>query len=77
MSLKSINKNNTPLLSLSLRIKKLRAERGLTQLQCFQDTNIHVGRIEQGKRDASFTTIYKLCKYFDITLEEFFNEGFD
>lgn len=68
--------NNTDLLRwLAERTKELRVQKDLTQLQCFHETNVHVGRIEQGKRDISFTTLIKLCDYFSITPEEFF-EGF-
>jgi len=74
VSLIITKKNKELLLWLAKRIKELRAKRGLTQLQCFHDTNIHIGRIEQGKRDISFTTLYKLCSYFNITLEEFFKD---
>lgn len=69
-------KYNAELLSwLAARIKELRVQKDLTQLQCFHETNVHVGRIEQGKRDISFTTLIKLCDYFNITPEEFF-DGF-
>jgi transcriptional regulator with XRE-family HTH domain len=69
--------DNTELLSwLATRIKELRVQKHLTQLQCFHETNVHIGRIEQGKRDISFTTLIKLCEYFNITPQEFF-EGFN
>ncbi len=69
--------NNTELLAwLAARTKELRLQKGLTQLQCFHETNLHIGRIEQGKRDISFTTLIRLCEYFNITPEEFF-KGFN
>ncbi len=58
------------------RVKQLRTDRQLTQEEAYNDTGIHFGRIEQGKRDASFTTILKICNYFDLTLEEFFIKDF-
>jgi len=67
--------NNLLLLELSRKLKELRKERGLTQEDCYNDTGIHFSRIEQGKRDISFTTLYKICKYFDVTIKEF-SDGF-
>jgi len=61
------------LLSLAKRIKGLRKKRNLTQEDCYNDTSIHFARIEQGKRDVSYTTLVKICDYFGVTLNEFFS----
>lgn len=58
---------------LSNRIKKLRKEKGLSQEDAYNDTGIHFARIEQGKRDVSYTTIYRICLYFDVSLSDFFS----
>lgn len=63
------------LLHLARRIKELRKTKGVTQEQMYNDTGIHVARIEQGKRDISFTTLLKIAKYFEVYLDEFI--GFD
>ncbi len=65
--------NTEKLLWLAKRVKELRTSKNLTQLQCYLDTNIHFGRIEQGKRDISFTTLCKICEYLEITPNDFFN----
>jgi len=62
---------NELLLKLANRVKELRMEKGLTQEDAFNDTGIHFGRIEQGKRDISFTTLKKICDYFTISMEDF------
>ncbi|AEA43086.1 helix-turn-helix domain-containing protein [Fluviicola taffensis] len=59
------------LLRLAERVRELRISKGLTQNDAFADTGIHFGRIEQGKRDISFTTLCKLADYFEINLESF------
>ena len=64
------------LTQLAKRVKQLRKDKGVTQQEAFNDCNIHFGRIEQGIRDISFTTLYKLCNYFQIELNEFFTEDF-
>ncbi|AXT63686.1 XRE family transcriptional regulator [Aquimarina sp. AD10] len=54
----------------------LRQQKGITQEDALNDTGIHFGRIEQGKRDISFTTLHKICIYFEISLEDFFTNDF-
>lgn len=51
---------------ISLRLKKLRESKNLTQEDVLNDTGIHIGRIETGKRDFSISTLRKLAKYFNI-----------
>lgn len=70
---KSIDKKDI-LLELAKRIKFLRKERKLTQEDCFNDTGIHFARIEQGKRDISYSTLHKICNYFEITPQDFFRK---
>lgn len=65
------------LVDLARRIKGLRKERNLTQEDCYNDTGIHFARIEQGKRDISYTTVLKICKYFNISVKDFFENNFD
>lgn len=64
------------LLKLAHRVKKLRTEKGVTQEEAYNDTGIHFGRIEQGKRDASYTTLLKISSYFGLSLNNFFDKGF-
>lgn len=59
------------LLNLAKRIKELRLEKKLTQEEVYNDTGIHVARIEQGKRDISFTTLTKIADYFEVSLDKF------
>lgn len=68
--------NKNALLKLASKVKKLRVIKGVTQEIALIDTGIHFGRIEQGKRDISYTTLIKLCNYFDITPSEFFKDDF-
>jgi len=64
-------------LILAKRIKKLRIKEGVTQENAYGDTGIHFGRIEQGKRDPSYTTLIKISRYFNLKIEDFFSDGFD
>lgn len=59
------------LLNLAKRLKELRKNKGVTQLEVYNKTGIHVARIEQGKRDISYTTLVRLAEYFDSDLNAF------
>ena len=56
---------------IALVLKQLREEKGVTQEDVYNDTNIHVGRIETSKANLSVSTLSALCKYFKIKLSDF------
>lgn len=51
----------------------LRKERGLLQVAVVKDTGLNIGRIEAAMVNISISSIDKLCRYYGVTLEEFFN----
>ena len=53
-------------------MKKLRMQKGLSQEEVYNDTNVHVARIESAKTNPTISSLSVLCKYFGITLQEFF-----
>lgn len=57
---------------LAQRVKELREKAGLTQESAYNDSGVHFGRIETGRRDFSVSTLEKICQYFEISLVEFF-----
>lgn len=65
---------------LANRIKSLRTEKGYSSYETFAFENgIHraqYGRYEIGT-DMQYTSLLKVAKAFDMTLEEFFSEGFE
>ncbi len=65
---------------LGERIKTIRIAKGYSNYENFAfDKGIpraQFGRYEQGQ-DLRFTSLVKLVQAFDMTLEEFFSEGFD
>lgn len=61
-------------LSISKRLKVLRKERALSQEDVYNDTGIHISRIETGKINITVITLGKLCKYFKIHLSDFFTD---
>lgn len=67
------------ILKLAQRIKALRIEKGYSSYETFAfDKGIpraQYGRYETGT-DIQYTSLLKVVKAFDMTLEEFFSEGF-
>ncbi|MBO0341848.1 MAG: helix-turn-helix transcriptional regulator [Bacteroidota bacterium] len=65
---------------LAERIKSLRLKKGYSSYESFAyDHGIHraqYGRYETGT-DIQYTSLLKIAQAFDMTLEEFFSEGFD
>lgn len=55
------------------RSKELRKAKKIKQEDILHDTGIHVGRIEQGNRDLSITSVERLCEYLGVTISEFFS----
>jgi len=53
------------------KIKKLREQHGVTLEQFYNDTNIHLSRIESSKVNVSISTLSAICKYFKISMSEF------
>ncbi|MGQ2985480.1 helix-turn-helix domain-containing protein [Flavobacterium sp.] len=67
-------KDTELLWKIAQKLKRLREERGLSQRDVFAVTDIHIARIETAKVNLSVSTLNELCKYFGITLTEFFRD---
>lgn len=52
-------------------LKLLREENGLTQEDVYNDTGIHIARIETRRVNISISTLAALSNYFNLTLEDF------
>jgi transcriptional regulator with XRE-family HTH domain len=65
-------KNQVLLKKIAHRIKVLREKKALTQEQFYNDTGIHLGRIETGTLNITVSTLDAICRYLDISLDEFF-----
>ena len=59
---------------IAIRIKQLRNEKNISQLTFYNDTEIHIARIELGKINITVSTLKEICDYFDITLSDFFKD---
>lgn len=59
---------------IALVLKDLRDENQVTQEDVYNDTNIHIGRIETSKANPTVSTLSTLCDYFNICLSDFFKK---
>jgi transcriptional regulator with XRE-family HTH domain len=64
-------RDNKLLKKIAVVVKQLREEKELSQEEVYNDTNIHVGRIETAKTNISVSSLSALCKYFKIKLSDF------
>ncbi len=68
------------ILKMARRIKELRIRQGYTSYESFANehglSRALYGRYEKGK-DLRFSSLSKIVKAFNMTLQEFFSEGFD
>jgi transcriptional regulator with XRE-family HTH domain len=60
--------------ALRRALKKLRTDRGVGIEDFYNDTGIHIGRIETAKSNITIITLTKICNYYNLTLKEFFNQ---
>ncbi len=67
-------RNDKILQRIALVLKDLRDEYGLSQEAVYNDTNIHIGRIEAGQSNPSISTISELASYFNLKMSEFFEK---
>lgn len=56
------------------RIKQIREHNNITQEVFYNDIGIHIARIEARKANISLSTLNAICKYFQMSLSEFFSE---
>lgn len=72
--------NDEYLKKLGKRIKDLRIKKGYTNYEYFAFEH-NIGRAQYGKYETGgniqFNTLVKILKALDISLKDFFSEGFD
>jgi transcriptional regulator with XRE-family HTH domain len=55
-------------------LKECRLASGLTQNDVYNDTGIHIGRIESYKINLTVSTLQILCDYYDLSILDFFKK---
>lgn len=70
----NIQRHNESLMkAVAKKFSELRKAKGLSQLEIYRDIGVHIGRIESGYSNITMGTFSDLCKYFNISFEEFFD----
>ncbi len=54
------------------KLRQLREDRGISQDIVDMDIDTNASRIERGMANITISTLSKLCKYYGVSLEEFF-----
>ena len=54
------------------KLKALREAKGISLETVYNDIDVNIGRIESLKSNISLSTLARLCKYYKISLSEFF-----
>ena len=65
-------RNQQLIQQIAVLLRQLREAKGVTQEDVYENTGIHIGRIETGQLNLTISTLEKLCVYFGITLAVFF-----
>ena len=58
--------------SIAHKLAEIRKSKGLSQADVYIDTDLNIGHIEAGRKNVTISSLAILCKYYGITLEEFF-----
>ena len=66
-------RDTTLLEAIAGKLKELRVAKGVSQETVYEDTGIHIGKIETARYNVTVSTLSKLCNYYGITLKEFFD----
>ncbi len=66
-------RNDKLLQQISTQLKLLREKKGLTQEDVYNDTGVHISRIETSKVNITVSTLDVLCTYFGISISSFFS----
>lgn len=64
-------RNQILLVKIGKRLKLFRENAHLTQEAVFNDTEIHIGRIESAATNVKISTLDAIYKYYKIELDQF------
>lgn len=57
---------------ITAKLKDLREAKGLSLEEVYNDIDVHIGRVESTKANITISTLAKICKYYQISLTDFF-----
>ena len=57
---------------MEIRLKELRAQRGISQIKLAMDLNVNqnsISRYESGLREPDYNTLIKIADYFKVSID--------
>ncbi|WP_300286449.1 helix-turn-helix transcriptional regulator [uncultured Alistipes sp.] len=72
--MKEQDRDNAFLEYIARKCKQLRAEKGVSQEAVYEDTHLHIGKIETAKKNLTVSSLSKLCNYFNVSLIDFLKD---
>lgn len=72
MERKNQRRDEILLRKIVLRVKELRGMHGHSQEKLIEGTGVNIPSLETGDNFPNITTISIICKFYNITLDEFF-----
>ncbi len=70
----NLERNNDVLLKIAAKFRILRRKAGLAQKAVAKDTGLNIGNIEAARSNINITSLELLCRYYGVTLDEFFDD---
>lgn len=67
-------RNDELVRAIGVRLREIRKSKGLSIINVYIDTDIHIARVEMGRYNVTISTLSDLCDYYEISLEAFFKE---
>lgn len=67
-------KNELLVKDVVVLLKKIRVDRKLTLEDVYNDTGIHIARIESAKTNITLSTLQSLLNYYDLKMVDFFSQ---
>lgn len=67
-------RDDAMLQAIAARLKELRARTGLKQIEVAKQTGQNIGRMEAAKSNLTISSLEKICLFYGVSLEEFFDD---
>ena len=70
----NLERNEDALYKIAAKLRLLRRKAELKQITVTKDTGLNISNIEAAKKNINITSLELLCRYYGVTLDEFFDD---
>lgn len=60
------------LIAVGKKLREIRESKSYSQEYVYENTKINLDRVEKARTNYTLSTLYILCNFYGITLDEFF-----